>query len=537
MSNTTTVGRNDDTSSNETESTCKRNHSFGESSDESTNDETKALEKHLQPQGDNVRQDTNDFGPYYATPQRDNSTTSFTPTAPDNAPTVLSFSNLIVTTKTEPPKILLNNVSGNIIGGLWAIMGASGSGKSTLLSTLSLRIDNRYVDIKGDFRLNGRRYSRDVLKTMSGYLMQDDLLFAELTVQETLYYAAELRMLSITKSKIERCNRIDEVLQLLEITHCRNTIIGNTRRKGISGGERKRVCVAIEMLNHPKLLFMDGPTTGLDSTTAFTICKVFKKMTDKGECTMVCSMEQPSPRVFRLFDNLILMKHGEIFYIGHSMKSIRFLITIGHPCPIDCNLADHLIHVITDPTTTTTIENKVPIDLSLGSDKPPFFTRIGIGNWFHQFYILLQRCFTYYIRQTDIILFNFIATIIMAIFISCSFWFQIGTNQSSIPSILPPLFFVVVNQGVVGSIQTVTSFPRERAIMLRERASGSYQTSSYFMAKTICDFITGMWTPIVLACIVYFAIGYAMNAGEFFIYVIVLILTAIAAMSLSTAGK
>ncbi len=213
-------------------------------------------------------------------------------------------------------------------------MGASVSGKSTLLSTLSLRIDNRYVDIKGDFRLNGRRYSRDVLKTMSGYLMQDDLLFAELTVQETLYYAAELRMLSITKSKMERSNRIDEVLQLLEITHCRNTIIGNTRRKGISGGERKRVCVAIEMLNHPKLLFMDGPTTGLDSTTAFTICKVFKTMTDKGECTMVCSMEQPSPRVFRLFDNLIVMKNDTnrsiIRQITLTSNSLYTYIALTH---------------------------------------------------------------------------------------------------------------------------------------------------------------------------------------------------------------
>ena len=501
-----------------------------------------------------------DFGEYYADhtvtvlpPARDRAMT-FTPAAPDNSPTMLTFTGLSVSTKSSPKKVLLNNINGSITGGLWGIMGASGSGKTTLLSALSLRLDTRFMDITGEFRLNGREYSRNDLKAMSGYLMQDDLLFAELTVYETLYYAAELRMHNTTKTSKERAQRIEEVLGLLEIPHTRNTIIGNSRRKGISGGERKRVSVAIEMLNRPELLFMDGPTTGLDSTTAFTVCKVFKKMTEMGECTMVCTMEQPSPRVFRLFDNLILLKKGEIFYIGHSVKTVKFLEAIGQPCPADLNLADHLVNLISETQGAHGGEDgllqphsleesaavqemkNVPVDLSLGIEKP-LFSSEGARSWLHEYYILSQRSLQHYIRRTDVIVFNLIATVIVAIFISCGAWYDVGTNQAAIKSILPPLFFVVVNQGVVGSIQTVTSFPNERAIMLRERAAGSYQTSSYFFAKTTADFITSMWAPTLFSIIVYFTIGYEHTAKKFFIYMFFLILTTLAATSLSTAGK
>lgn len=180
---------------------------------------------------------------------------TYTPAAPDNSPTVLSFTGISVTTRTKPEKVLLNNLSGAITGGFWAIMGASGGGKTTLLSTLSLRIDPKYMQVEGDIRLNGREYSRNVLKAMSAYVMQDDLLHAELTVQETLFYAAKLRMARGTTAE-ERTARIDYLLGLLGISHVREVIIGNTRRKGVSGGERKRVSIAMELLNKPKLLFL-----------------------------------------------------------------------------------------------------------------------------------------------------------------------------------------------------------------------------------------------------------------------------------------
>jgi ATP-binding cassette subfamily G (WHITE) protein 2 len=166
---------------------------------------------------------------------------TYTPNAPVTAPTMLTFANLNVRSRKNPEKYIIRDANGAITGGFWAIMGSSGSGKTTLLSTLSRRLDTKFMEITGDIRLNGKEYSNHTLKEMSAYVMQDDLVHADLTVGETLSYAAHLRLPA-------RNDRQAEVLKLMGITHCLNTIVGNTIRKGISGGERKRLCIAVEIL-------------------------------------------------------------------------------------------------------------------------------------------------------------------------------------------------------------------------------------------------------------------------------------------------
>lgn len=188
----------------------------------------------------------------------------YRPIRPETAPVTLTWKDLVVTTKVSKSKVqkqLLNNISGSITGGLWAIMGSSGSGKTTFLSCLSYRLDTFRMSMSGEIRMNGHEYSKKELKSMSGYVMQDDLIHASLTVEETLRYTAELRMppdLSIE----ERKSREEYILKLMGISYCRNTIVGDTRNKGISGGERKRLCIAMELLTKPSLLFLDEPTSG-----------------------------------------------------------------------------------------------------------------------------------------------------------------------------------------------------------------------------------------------------------------------------------
>eukprot|EP01033_Poteriospumella_lacustris_P017944 gene17944-12863_t len=466
---------------------------------------------------------------------------TFSPAAPDNSPTVLTFAGLKVTTKSRIPKMLLKDISGKITGGLWAIMGSSGSGKTTLLSTLSLRLDPAYMDISGDIRLNGREYSRAHLKTMSAYVMQDDLLHAEFTVEETMFYAAQLRM-SSDLTKEQRKARVDEVLALMGIEHTRNVIIGDTRRKGISGGERKRVCVAIELLNRPKLMFLDEPTSGLDSSTAFSVCKALKHLADSGECTVVCTIHQPQPKVYRLFDNLILMKQGNIVYQGNSMKVVGFLENIGMPCPTDENLADHLLNVVAVSEDEHRKEGdriedhklRVPVDLTLGIEKP-FYTQEGARSWFREYLVLTHRCFKQYYRRWELALMTLVVTVIMAIFLGYGFWKDSGNSAATIKLIRPSVFFAMVNQGVGASLQTIIAFPSERAIMLRERQAGAYQVSSYFMARTTCDLITLLWPPILFAAIVYYTVGYQPSAHKFGIYMLFCILDTYAATSLCAA--
>jgi ABC-type multidrug transport system ATPase subunit len=467
---------------------------------------------------------------------------TFSPQAPDNAQTILTFDKIKVTSK-KTQAIILNEVSGSITGGFWAIMGSSGSGKTTLLSTLSLRLDKVFMSIEGDMRLNGKEYTTTLLKQVSAYVMQDDLVMAELTVQETLSYASHLR-LPPTTTPTQRQHREDEVIQMMGIDHCRDTIIGDTRRKGISGGERKRLCIAMELLSKPKLLFLDEPTSGLDSSTSLSICRLLKNIASSGECTIICTIHQPQQKIFELFDNLILMKLGQIVYQGAAMKSLEYFKSIGSPVPYGENPADHILNVITPPSvrhkdgdsSSSSHQFIVPIDLTLGDDKPSFIHQ-GTVSWFTQFTILLTRNLKQYFRRHNLIVMNLIVTLLLATFISQGIWKQIGITQDSIATRLPSLFFACVTQGVVASLQNVNNFPGERALMLRERQAGAYTVSAYFMAKTISDMITTLWPPIIFSCLVYPEIGYQPITSKFFKYMLFMVLNTMAATSVATAGE
>jgi ABC-type multidrug transport system ATPase subunit len=180
----------------------------------------------------------------------------------------LLWQDISVTTG-DGEKVLLQNASGMIQSRFLAIMGPSGSGKTTLMNVLARRMGGAKMD--GVSKINGIPYSNAELKTLSGYVMQDDLLNGNLTVQETLNFTADLRLPSNMTAE-ERKERVEEAIRKTGLERARNTIIGTPTIKGVSGGERKRVCVAMELLTHPRLLFLDEPTSGLDSVTAYS-CK------------------------------------------------------------------------------------------------------------------------------------------------------------------------------------------------------------------------------------------------------------------------
>eukprot|EP00595_Chromulina_sp_UTEXLB2642_P001674 CAMPEP_0196765552 /NCGR_PEP_ID=MMETSP1095-20130614/9544_1 /TAXON_ID=96789 ORGANISM="Chromulina nebulosa, Strain UTEXLB2642" /NCGR_SAMPLE_ID=MMETSP1095 /ASSEMBLY_ACC=CAM_ASM_000446 /LENGTH=351 /DNA_ID=CAMNT_0042123797 /DNA_START=17 /DNA_END=1069 /DNA_ORIENTATION=+ len=306
----------------------------------------------------------------------------YRPITPDNAPVSLSWRNLIVATKSNKAKVqkqLLNNLSGNITGGFWSIMGSSGSGKTTFLSALALRLDTFRMHMSGDVLLNGKPYGKYELKSMSGYVMQDDLVHSQLTIGETLSYTARLRLPNGTTAQ-ERSARIDDVLDLMHIAYARDVIVGDSRFKGISGGERKRLCIAIELLTKPKLLFLDEPTSGLDSTTALIVCKILKDLSNRGECTVVTTVHQPQTKIFNLFDNLILMRKGDIVYQGSASKAVDYFEKLGYPFPEHTNPADHLIDVISEQDISSKIEDETKGSSRKGDILP--FGKVYLDNEF-----------------------------------------------------------------------------------------------------------------------------------------------------------
>lgn len=197
--------------------------------------------------------------------------------------------------------------------------GPSGSGKSTLLNTLAYRLDKNTI-VDGLMHINGQLYGSSELKKISGYVMQDDLLSGYLTIEETLSYIAELRLSRIC-TKDERINRVQEVLSQMCLSDVRHQVIGSPFHQGVSGSERKKLCVAIQLLTRPQLLFLDEPTTGLDSVTAFDLLQILYKLTrtnleQQYPITVICSIHQPQFKIFELFDAILLLRSGRMVYQG-----------------------------------------------------------------------------------------------------------------------------------------------------------------------------------------------------------------------------
>lgn len=463
----------------------------------------------------------------------------FEPHSPTNAPVILSWLDLTVETKPKgkvPVKAIINKVSGSITGGLWGIMGSSGSGKTTLLSVLSLRLDRNRMNCTGDVRLNGRAYNKNLLKSMSGYVMQDDLVQAMLTVNETLRYTASLRM-SKTFTRAEREARVEEVMKLMGIEYCRDVIVGDSRNKGISGGERKRLCVAMELLTKPQLLFLDEPTSGLDSTTALDLMEILKELADSGECTVVCTIHQPQTKIFNMLDNLLLMKKGSIVYQGNREQVIDYFAKQGYPCPELMNPADHVLDLVSLGTKMhkeqAIIKNiAVPVDLESGLDKAEFNKKLT-QNWLFQFLVLSHRCFRERFRRWDTILMNIIVTCVVGTFIGEGAWNNIGNSQAAVSKVNPILFFCVIHQGVLSSLQGTYAFPAERALMLRERQAGTYYVSAYFFSKSTVDMLIQLINPIIFSAFVYPMCGLDLTVNKYFTFMAFNMLLSVCATSLA----
>ncbi|EGF82438.1 hypothetical protein BATDEDRAFT_86245 [Batrachochytrium dendrobatidis JAM81] len=237
----------------------------------------------------------------------------------------------------------LSNVSFNAAPGqVIAIMGASGSGKTTLLHMLAGRIQNAKVD--GSVTFDGQPPQSFYSNGSVGYVQQYDYLMPYLTVRETLRYCAELR-LSKTIAHHEKLNLVEEVILELGLKECADTIIGNDWRKGISGGEKRRVSVGCELLLNPSVLFMDEPTTGLDSFTSLNLMETLVSLSRRGR-TVLISIHQPRSDIFKLFDSVILLAKGMPIYAGkNGPKLIQHFADLGHFIPENTNPADSLIDI------------------------------------------------------------------------------------------------------------------------------------------------------------------------------------------------
>ncbi|GBG25919.1 ABC transporter G family member 24 [Hondaea fermentalgiana] len=215
---------------------------------------------------------------------------------------------------------ILHNITGHIPPGqITGVLGPSGAGKSTFAYQLLGRGERLCEPSLGHVYLNGERQALNVILDRVGHVPQKDALLEELTVEETLLHSAAWR-LPWYYTEAQRREALEETLTLLDLHHIRHSPIGGLTSRGLSGGERKRVSIGIELITNPSVLIMDEPTSGLDGAAAFKLARRLRRIADQKGVSIIVVLHVPSTRVFDLLDNLVLLQLGEAAYVGPRTK-------------------------------------------------------------------------------------------------------------------------------------------------------------------------------------------------------------------------
>ncbi|KAL6430152.1 hypothetical protein ACFW04_007724 [Cataglyphis niger] len=257
----------------------------------------------------------------------------------DKGPIDIMFENITYTVRLgfrKGKKEILHGINGRLPSKqLIALMGPSGAGKSTLLDILS---GFRVTGVQGNVLINGRNRHLNSFRKCSAYITQDDRLEPLLTVVENMRVAADLKLPSST-SRQEKEIIIEEILTTLGLyEHI------YTRSGRLSGGQKKRLSIALELVNNPTVMFLDEPTTGLDSSSCMQVINLLKVLARQGR-TIICTIHQPSASMFQLFDQVYVLAKGECMYQGTTNKLLPYLESIKLTCPMYHNPADYIIEL------------------------------------------------------------------------------------------------------------------------------------------------------------------------------------------------
>lgn len=288
-------------------------------------------------------------GPIYLDDSDDESTRLMT----DHKPASLYFENV---SYNLSGKQILSDVQGVAHPGeIMAIMGASGAGKTTFLDILARK--NKRGAVAGSFYVNGEKVSDTDYKSVVGFVDQEDTMLPTLTVHETILTSALLR-LPRDMGRAAKEQRVYEVEKQLGISHIKDSLIGSEEGKGrgISGGEKRRVGIACELVTSPSILFLDEPTSGLDAYNAFNVIECLVTLAKTYKRTVIFTIHQPRSNIVALFDRLLLLAKGRTVFSGRFENCQEYFDKIGYSCPPGFNIADYLVDLTMHAGSSPAVE-------------------------------------------------------------------------------------------------------------------------------------------------------------------------------------
>ncbi|KAL6710442.1 hypothetical protein ACN47E_008490 [Coniothyrium glycines] len=421
-------------------------------------------------------------------------------------------------------------------GSLNVIMGPSGSGKTSLLNSMAGRLrddtSTRYQQY-GVMSFNGLVPSQDVVHSICSFVTQDDdALLASLTVRETLKYAAGLR-LPKWMSKEQKMQKAEEVLLKMGLRDCADHLIGNDLIKGISGGEKRRVTIAVQILTEPRVLLLDEPLSGLDAFTALSIMDVLHGLAKEGR-TLIVTIHQPRSDLFAHFGNLLLLaRGGNPVFAGNAADMLPHFAAQGYECPRHVNPADFALDLITVDLQQESREaaSRAKVRKLIDSWDPDKFaaTRIGsittpaeLGSLAREptsftsaYSILIRRTLTNLFRQPGILMARLMQVVGLGVVLALYFaplkndYFSVQNRMGFLVEIAP-LYFV-------GMLNNIAVYPLERDVFYRDFDDRIYGVEAFYLTYISITTPFEITSCLIFSVLAVMACGLERDAQTYFI--------------------
>ncbi|KAM8718200.1 hypothetical protein ACLKA7_004846 [Drosophila subpalustris] len=413
---------------------------------------------------------------------------------------------------------------------LTAIMGPSGAGKTTLLNLLA---GFGAVGSTGEILVNNSPRDMRIFRKMSRYIMQTDVLDVQFTVSEMMLLAANLKLGNELRLE-QKHEVIDEILSMLRLKGARNT-----KTDKISGGERKRLSIALELVNNPPVIFLDEPTTGLDDLSS-SQCIALLKMLAAGGRTVICSIHTPSAKIFDMFDKVYVLAEGQCIYQGCGANIVPFMHYIGLSCPLTYNPADfiievachdygdiyhnHMVEAVNNgrvtrwtPPTNVSDGKKTPTKSDTTSGASSCYEieqfeeeinpklLISKSSWWMQYKLLLMRMMLQMWRDKSHIKLKFYMNIILALIVG-GIYLGVGRHASKALFNFGFMFTIVIAYLYLPMMPVLLQFPTEIKLLKREYFNQWYRLSSYYAAM-----VSAKLPLMFVLAVIYLTIVYLMS--------------------------
>ncbi|KAG6437125.1 hypothetical protein SASPL_102035 [Salvia splendens] len=440
------------------------------------------------------------------------------------------FSTLVPGGAKLPPINILKSVSFVARSSeILAVVGPSGTGKSTLLRIVSGRVRDRDFDPKSIVLNDNIVASQEHLRKICGFIAQEDTLFPLLTVKETLMFSAKFRLKEMTAR--DREDRVDCLMQELGLVHVADTFVGDEDNHGISGGERKRVSIAVDVIHDPPILLLDEPTSGLDSSSALHVVELLSSMAQGRQRTIILSIHQPSYRILQRIPNFLILSHGSVVHNG-SLQSLELAITKqGFKIPPQINPLEFSMEMVsileeshskrqnTNTYSTLQIERAKK---EVGSD--PFVWRV------YEIMVLCVRLWKIIYRTKQLLLARTMQALVGGLGLG-SVYVGVGKDEGGVAERLG-LFAFSLSFLLSSTVEALPIYLQERRVLMKEASRGSYRVSSYLIANTIIFFPLLFVVAILFSVPLYWIVGLNPSYSAFLFFTLVVWLIVLMASSL-----